>query len=140
MLAFTIQYKGGEDLYLKEHSDASLIPLNVNLNPPDERYEGSNISCFFADNDDNGERIVHKITFLPVMALLHRGMARHAAQSIANGERTNMVLWLFGPDGYVQIAPYEEHERLTPKQRCTRPKEEEDPKEQGEEVVGIDEL
>jgi hypothetical protein len=31
--------------------------------------------------------------------MLHRGNVAHAAQPISSGERTNMVLWLFGDHG-----------------------------------------
>ena len=54
--AFTIRYKEGEDVSLQEHSDASLYTLNVNLNLPEEDYQGS--SLYFVDN---GEQ--HNVTF-----------------------------------------------------------------------------
>jgi predicted 2-oxoglutarate/Fe(II)-dependent dioxygenase YbiX len=116
---FTIRYKQGHDVQLNEHSDASLVTLNVNLNLPndnehdEESYSGSSI--YFVDEID--KKTKHNVTFTSGMALLHRGMTRHAALPIQEGERTNMVVWLFGEDGYVRTAPYEKHEQLSQKQR-----------------------
>jgi hypothetical protein len=115
--AFTIRYKHGEDVALSEHSDASLYTLNVNLNLPHENYQGS--SLYFVD--ESGAH--HNVTMKPGMALLHRGMTRHASLPIeGEGERTNMIVWLFGDNGYVRIAPYEPQERLSRQQRWTKTK------------------
>lgn len=119
--AFTIRYKEGEDVALREHSDASLITLNVNLNIPSRQnetnYEGSTL--YFVD-DETKEH--HEVQFQPGMAVLHRGMTRHAAEPIVHGERTNLVVWLFGEHGYVRIVPYDEHERMTPRERWSKSK------------------
>ena len=119
--AFTIRYKEGEDVALREHSDASLITMNVNLNIPtrtnETQYEGSTL--YFVD-DVTGEH--HNVIFQPGMAVLHRGLLRHAAQPIVQGERTNMVVWLFGEHGYVRFVPYEKHERLSQRQRWSKSK------------------
>jgi hypothetical protein len=109
--AFTIRYQQGEDVSLEEHSDASLYTLNVNLNLPQEDYQGS--SLYFVDQ--HGEKT--NVTLKPGEALLHLGMTRHASLPIQGGSRINMVVWLYGQDGTVRIAPYEPHERLTSKQR-----------------------
>jgi hypothetical protein len=112
--AFTIRYQPNKDTKLKEHSDASAVTLNMNLNLPEEDYNGSSIYFVVVDGDldhdldHDGER--HEITFAPGMALLHRGMHRHAALPIESGERHNMVMWLFGDHGYVRVAPYYEEE------------------------------
>jgi len=120
--AFTIRYKEGEDVSLSEHSDASLITMNINLNLPSQsnetNYEGSTL--YFVD-DETGEQ--HKVRFQPGMAVLHRGLTRHAAEPIAHGERTNMVVWLFGQHGYVRFVPYEEHERMSRRERWSKPKQ-----------------
>lgn len=120
--AFTVRYKEGEDMALREHSDASLITLNVNLNLPSRSnetdYEGSTL--YFVDETTKEH---HQVKFQPGMAVLHRGILRHAAQPIVHGERTNMVVWLFGQHGYVRIAPYDEHERMTPRERWSKPVE-----------------
>jgi hypothetical protein len=42
--AFTIRYSAEEDLELREHNDASVVTLNVNLNvPEDPSFEGSSV-------------------------------------------------------------------------------------------------
>lgn len=119
--AFTIRYKEGEDVALREHSDASLITMNVNLNIPsrtnETHYEGSTL--YFVD-EETGEH--HNVQFQPGMAVLHRGMTRHAAEPIVHGERTNMVVWLFGEHGYVRFVPYEEHERMSRRERWSKSK------------------
>lgn len=132
--AFTIRYKQGEDVSLKEHSDASLITLNVNLNRPGEEVQyhdpvkqdgngtdnNNNINSqqqpsLYVVDDTNGVR--HNLTFAPGMAVLHRGMTRHGAYPIQGGERTNLVVWLFGPHGYVRIKPYAKSEQMTRNER-----------------------
>lgn len=117
--AFTIRYKNGEDVSLSEHSDASLYTLNVNLNLSHEGYEGS--SLYFVD----ASGIHHNVTMTPGMALFHRGMTRHASLPLCGkGERTNMIVWLYGKNGYVRIAPYEPQERLSREQRWSKMKPE----------------
>lgn len=112
--AFTIRYREGEDLELDEHSDSSLITLNVNLNLPHEDYQGSTL--YFVD-DATGEH--HNVTFAPGMALLHPGLMRHGALPLQSGQRTNWIIWLHGANGYVRIMPYPENEQLTRNQRWT---------------------
>jgi hypothetical protein len=119
--AFTIRYKSGEDLALGEHSDASIVTLNVNLNADlDGSYSGSQV--YFLDDEDGitaGRR--HNLTFEPGVALLHLGQTRHAALPIEEGERTNLVIWLHGKHHYVRIDPYDdESERLTPQHRWSQ--------------------
>ena len=117
--AFTIRYKNGEDVSLSEHSDASLYTLNVNLNLSHELYEGS--SLYFVD----ASGIHHNVTMKPGMALFHRGMTRHASLPLCGeGERINMIVWLYGRNGYVRIAPYEPQERLSREQRWSKMKPE----------------
>ena len=137
--AFTVRYKPGEDVALSEHSDASLYTLNVNLNMPpssslsnnnetdgSSSYQGSGL-YFVQENDDNNkhggatQRTLHNITFQPGMAVLHRGMTRHAALPITQGERTNLIVWVHGRHGYVRIAPYPNvQDQLSPVQRWTK--------------------
>jgi hypothetical protein len=112
--AFTIRYQPNKDTNLNEHSDASAVTINMNLNLPEEAYEGS--SLYFVGEDD--ER--HEFTFAPGMALLHRGLHRHAALPIESGERHNMVMWLFGDHGYVRFAPYEEKEQISVTERWSK--------------------
>lgn len=133
------------DADLGEHRDASVVTLNVNLNLPGEEYEGS--SLYFldeADDDDDDDRFVDTTTTMlrndttalttraskkqrlvdfssPGTAILHKGSVRHAALPIRDGERYNLVVWLFGEHGVVRYAPYAPHERLTPRQRWSAP-------------------
>ena len=119
--AFTIRYQSEEDLYLREHSDASLVTMNINLNLPNETYTGSDL--YFVDpvaqqQQEEGREARHTVSMKPGMALIHRGLIRHAALPLRNGTRTNLILWLFGADdGYVRVAPYEAHEQMTALQR-----------------------
>lgn len=110
--AFTIRYKQGEDIALKEHSDSSLYTFNINLNFPDETYEGS--SLHFVHNETGKQ---YNVTQSPGIAVLHRGMTRHAALPIERGHRLNLVIWFFGENDYVRTAPYEPDERLSPRER-----------------------
>ncbi|MGK3753168.1 MAG: hypothetical protein ACI8RD_005475 [Bacillariaceae sp.] len=119
--AFTIRYGDdghdplfatgtGGDVELKEHSDASIISLNINLNLPNEEYTGSSI--YFVQDGEKEEN-KRELKFESGTALLHRGMTRHGSIPLKSGQRNNLVIWLHGKDGYVRISPYEEHERLT---------------------------
>lgn len=113
--AFTIRYQPDEDMELEEHSDGSMYTLNVNLNivdDPKEQYDGS--SLYFLDKE-TGEKV--PMIFEPGMAVLHRGLVRHAALPIQTGERHNLVIWVFGEGGYVRFGEYPEKERLTVKER-----------------------
>lgn len=130
--AFTIHYKKGKeqsnennatktDVQLKEHTDASVVTINININLPQEDadeedyYEGSDLLFF---NEDSGER--HSIKFEPGMAVIHRGLHRHQALPIQKGERHQLIIWLFGRDGYVRILPYDKEEQLTVTERWSK--------------------
>jgi hypothetical protein len=127
--AFTIQYSATEDLQLQEHSDASVVSLNLNLNLPEEDYAGSSI--YFVTNEHQQQRPPgektsqqqqqqqqqHELQFEPGMSLVHRGMLRHGAMPISSGQRHNLVIWLYGKDGSVRFAPYQAHEQLSRKER-----------------------
>ena len=126
---FTVRYKAGEDVSLAEHRDASVVTLNVNLNVgTDEstrqqsestfvgQYSGSELE--FVDEDDPSVR--HTVRFEPGMAILHKGSLRHAAKPIESGERQNLIMWLFGNDGQVRIAPYDIGEQMTVAERWSR--------------------
>ncbi|CAB9524671.1 Inherit from bactNOG: 2og-fe(ii) oxygenase [Seminavis robusta] len=128
--AFTIRYHPEEDMELKEHSDASVYTININLNlaetttsnrdnnqkkstqqqstRPSEQYKGS--SLYFLDPVTGSQR---HVSFAPGTAVLHRGLIRHAALPIQEGERHNLVIWLFGRHGYVRFGEYPKIERLT---------------------------
>jgi len=120
--AFTIRYHPDEDMELKEHSDASIYTININLNLVEETdregegYEGSTL--YFVQGGDGLEQGHRRnVTFTPGMAVLHRGIVRHGSYPITTGERHNLVIWLFGQHGYVRVGDYPKLERLTTKER-----------------------
>lgn len=103
---FSITYLPAEDTSIRPHTDASTTTLNLNLNLPGETYEGSVVD-FYAP----GSGRPHPLRFAPGTAAIHRGHVAHAAHPITQGERTNLVLWLYGEQG--RIAPRQADE--TPK-------------------------
>jgi hypothetical protein len=158
--AFTIRYDDGDnssddersvpilllprDTELKEHRDASVVTMNVNLNLPEEdQYSGSEVffrnfpsvsddeATSVVDEDDNGGTV----RFTPGMAIVHLGAHRHGSLPITTtttltgdndderssaatrGKRYNLVIWLFGKDGDVRIAPYKLEEQMNVIQR-----------------------
>lgn len=93
---FTIRYEAGVDTSLRLHTDASAATLNINMNRPDEAFTGSQVDFY-----DPTTGKVNRLSFKPGMAMLHRGSVAHAAQPITSGERSNMVLWLYGDYGRI---------------------------------------
>lgn len=93
---FSITYRPDTDTSIRPHSDASSVTLNVNLNLADEPFTGSEVDI--VDTDTAGAT---SLTFTPGSALIHRGQVPHMAQPITSGQRTNLVLWLFGDGGRV---------------------------------------
>ncbi|NRA28924.1 MAG: 2OG-Fe(II) oxygenase [Parvularculaceae bacterium] len=91
---FSIQWQPNKDTSLRPHTDASSTTLNINLNLPDEDYTGSAVSFF---NRKTGE--VTDYAFEPGVAVIHRGDVPHASKPITRGERSNLVLWLYGDQG-----------------------------------------
>ena len=117
-----VRYKKGEDTDLALHGDASVVTLNVCLGRDD--FEGGRLA-FRPYTDWYGKAAppsnrTHEqrpLEFSPGVAVIHRGQHKHEALPLTAGERINMVVWLFGKDGVVRVAPYEQHERLGPEQR-----------------------
>jgi len=107
--AFVVHYKEGEDLDLDIHADASCITLNLCLG---RTFTGGDLAFeeyvpgFSYSNTSVIDR--KRIRFKQGMAILHRGQHRHEALMLEHGERVNLVLWLFGEDGYVRITDYDE--------------------------------
>ncbi|GAA0404725.1 hypothetical protein GCM10009133_11690 [Cocleimonas flava] len=91
---FSIHYQPNTDNSIRPHTDASAVTMNINMNLPDEAFSGSELD-FFNPTTHQTKRL----SFKPGIAMLHRGNVAHAAQPITSGERTNMVLWLFGDHG-----------------------------------------
>lgn len=104
------------DKNIQRHSDHSALTLNVNMNIPSDNYEGS--SLYFVDQR-TGEEV--PLEFAPGMAVMHRGAAPHASLPITQGERHNMVLWLYGAAGSFSHSPYST--RMTPEERWTKPQD-----------------
>jgi len=157
--AFTIRYDGSDDhdendsetdrdrdankpkrdFELKEHRDASVVTLNINLNLPEEGFAGSEVffreypseelnTMTFDDEHDppprNGKERGGTVRFSPGMAIIHLGAHRHGSLPISastskdgNGKRYNLVIWLFGKDGDVRISPYEKEEQMNISER-----------------------
>ena len=98
---------------MKEHSDASVVTVNINLNlPQDGEYQGSELVFL-----DKATQHRHKLELKPGMVVLHRGIHRHQALPIEKGERHQLIVWLFGRDGYVRFAPYKKNEQLSIEKR-----------------------
>ncbi len=93
---FFINYLPETDTSIRPHTDASAVTLNINANLPGEEFTGSTVDFF---DDASGEVTV--LTFEPGTAMIHRGNIPHTAQPITSGERTNLVLWLFGEGGSI---------------------------------------
>jgi len=109
--SFTIKYSANTDMELKEHSDASLYTMNVNLNLPHETYSGSDLNFSLQDGSST------TVTLQPGVAVLHLGQTRHSAQPIASGSRMNWIIWVHGEYGYVRIVPYAPQEQMSVQQR-----------------------
>lgn len=74
------------------------------MNTPGEEFTGSTVDFLDPSTDE-----VNALTFRPGTAMIHRGHVPHMAQPIETGERTNLVLWLYGDRGSVpaQATPRE---------------------------------
>lgn len=88
---FSIQYNPDKDKDLHAHTDASSATLNININLPDEKFSGSQVD--FVDRTTG--RTVQTV-FEPGKAIIHRGSVPHATHPIISGQRSNLVLWLYG--------------------------------------------
>lgn len=104
---FSINYQPDTDASIRPHTDASSVTLNINMNLPDEPFEGSELDVLDAARGD-----AIRYSFTPGAAMLHRGNVLHAAQPITRGQRSNLVLWLFGDRG--QIPPQGAPRRAIP--------------------------
>ena len=127
------------DFELKEHRDASIVTLNINLNLPEEGYAGSEVyfrefpldertaTAINGEQDilpRNGKKYGGTVRFSPGMAIIHLGAHRHGSLPISattsknsNSKRYNLVIWLFGTDGDVRIAPYEKEDQMNAVER-----------------------
>ncbi len=88
---FSIQYNPDKDRDLYAHTDASAATLNININLPDEEFTGSQVDF----HDKTTGKTVQTI-FKPGKAIIHRGNVPHATHPIISGQRSNLVVWLYG--------------------------------------------
>lgn len=115
--AFSIQYQPSKDEEIRQHSDASALTFNVNMNLPDEEWSGS--SLYFIDPSTGKKK---HVSFGLGEAIVHRGATPHAALPITSGTRSNLVMWLYGEEmSFNRFAPYSPQQQLTREQRWTKP-------------------
>ncbi len=88
---FSIQYNPDKDKDLHAHTDASAATLNININLPDEKFTGSQVDFY----DKASGKTVPTI-FEPGKAIIHSGNVPHATHPITSGQRSNLVVWLYG--------------------------------------------
>jgi hypothetical protein len=88
---FSIQYDPDKDRDLRAHTDASAATLNININLPDEDFTGSQV-----DFHDVTTRKIVQTVFEPGKAIIHLGGVPHATHPIISGQRSNLVVWLYG--------------------------------------------
>nr|WP_321223392.1 2OG-Fe(II) oxygenase [uncultured Psychroserpens sp.] len=88
---FSIQYNPDKDKDLHAHTDASSATLNININLPDEAFTGSIVDFY---DKASGKTVQTK--FEPGKAIIHRGNVPHATHPIISGQRSNLVVWLYG--------------------------------------------
>lgn len=85
------------------------------MNLPDETFSGSAVDFF-----DPAADTTTSLSLTPGSALIHRGHAPHMAHPITEGERSNLVLWLYG-DGMQIPRPGAPTPELDPHDRWTVP-------------------
>ncbi len=88
---FSIQYNPDKDKDLHAHTDASAVTLNINMNLPDEAFTGSQVDFY---DKTTGKTV--QTTFESGKAIIHRGDVAHATHPISSGQRSNLVVWLYG--------------------------------------------
>ena len=93
---FSVQWQAGKDVDLRPHTDASSVTLNINLNLPGESFSGSAVTFW-----DQSSRRRESLTFEPGVALMHHGRVPHASEAITEGERRNLIFWLYGEHGQI---------------------------------------
>ena len=87
-----------------------------------EPFEGGGLAfrgTRFVDDKprDVPKRVVPLSDFAPGEAILHLGGTFHEALPITSGARENLIVWLFGEHGTVRVAPHDESERLSGRER-----------------------
>lgn len=110
--AFTIRYKLEEDVSLSEHRDASVATINLCLGK--KGFEGGQL--YFVPNASQPSSR-SSFQHVPGSAVIHRGSLRHGSEPLVSGERTNLIIWLFGQNGDVRFADYPVEQRMKQHQR-----------------------
>jgi len=117
------------DVDLKEHRDSSIATLNVCLGydnftggnllfRADEKNPMCQCHCSHAYDSSKGEGIV---AMRPGLSILHKGQHRHGALPITGGRRANLIVWMMGRGGYVNTQRYPPAERMTARDRWSKP-------------------
>lgn len=88
---FSIQYNPDKDRDLNPHTDASSATLNININLPDEGFTGSEVDFY---DKSTGKTV--RTVFESGKAIIHRGSVPHVTHPITSGQRSNLVVWLYG--------------------------------------------
>jgi hypothetical protein len=119
---FTVRYRPDQDVELSEHADASVVTVNVCLEPdPSLRYvlyfkRHRSLKPLPWTGGGSGGNGGDAVTFLelsqPGQAVVHLGQIVHGVAPVS-GRRSNLVLWLFGEHGDVRVAEYDEDETWT---------------------------
>ena len=112
---FSIHYQPTTDTSLRGHTDASSVTLNININLPGEEYTGSSVDFY---DPNTGQ--TNGLKFETGTALIHRGSVAHATHPITSGERSNLVLWLYGDYGQIPTR-HAQAEIISPQERWTTP-------------------
>jgi hypothetical protein len=84
----------GFSINYQPNTDASTVTLNININLPEEEFTRFSLDFF-----DQTTSQTYELIFKAGNALIHRGNVAHAAKPIISGERTNLVLCLYGNNG-----------------------------------------
>lgn len=117
--SFVVRYREGEDVDLAEHSDASVVSINICLG---KRFTASGLKfqpykplLNFGTQETYETKVGGVIPLQLGQTLIHRGQHRHEALPLKTGERINLLFWLFAKNGDVRVAPYSLLERPTQK-------------------------
>ena len=107
---FVVRYKSGQDQTLAEHTDASTVTVNVCLQAPSEEAVlfYNNVRHVNSLSSDANNSTMVKL-YQPGRAVFHLGQHEHGVSPV-DGDRSQLVIWMFGKEGYVRVKPYEEHE------------------------------
>jgi len=92
--AFQVEYDAGGDTSLSKHMDSSEVTLNLCLQT--ENLAGSTV--FFEGvrrfGQGWGEPSRVEVVQKPGVALLHLGQNMHGASELAQGKRSNVIIWM----------------------------------------------